>query len=137
MKTVLVVEDNPDIRDLSVAVLEGAGYAVESAANGEEALAMLGKMRDPCLVLLDLMMPVMDGRTFLRRLSEVTLHVATLPVVVLSAAVGEAVEGVRRVLRKPVSPEMLRKVVVEVCGPPGTTGPRRRAMPPRRGPVGG
>lgn len=64
----LVVEDDADIRDTIRAVFELDGYAVETAANGVEALAKLDALGRPCVILLDLMMPVMDGWQFLERL---------------------------------------------------------------------
>lgn len=116
MKTVLVVDDNEDIRELSCHVLRQAGYRVLEAQNGEEALRTLEAMRDePCLVLLDLMMPVLDGHGFLERLAD-HHHVAALPVVIVSASVTGPVAGARKVVRKPVSPELLRLVVKEFCG---------------------
>lgn len=82
---VLVVEDDPDIREMMVAILESEGYAVHAACHGAEALAQLRAGYTPCLILLDLMMPVMDGWTFCReKQSDPTL--ATIPVIVVSAA---------------------------------------------------
>ncbi|MCK8501130.1 ATP-binding protein [Myxococcus fulvus] len=90
--TVLVVDDNVDMRDY-VQRLLGGRYAVETAANGHEALEQV-RARRPDLVLSDVMMPGMDGFGLLRalRASPVT---ADLPVILLSARVGEeaTVEG--------------------------------------------
>ena len=61
---VLVVEDDDDIRDAMVGILESAGYAVWAASHGADALAQLQAGNRPCIILLDLMMPVMDGWTF-------------------------------------------------------------------------
>lgn len=117
MKTVLVVDDNADIRELAAAVLRADGYDVREAVNGQDALDLLADLREePCLVLLDLMMPVMDGRTFLDRLGE-QHRAAPIPVVVVSAAVTGSVAGAKRVARKPVSPDVLRMIVRDLCGP--------------------
>src|SRR5207244_10672732 len=62
--TVLVVEDDFDLRDALVPILEYEGHRVVSAANGKEALERLQTMPPPSLILLDLMMPVMDGEQF-------------------------------------------------------------------------
>ena len=79
---VLVVDDDPDIRDLLVSVLKDDGYEAQAARNGREALDLLERWPAD-VVVLDLMMPVMDGWTFAERLHEKQL---TIPIVVLSAA---------------------------------------------------
>ena len=66
MRTVLVVEDDADFREMMQVRLEGAGYTALGAANGREALESMRERR-PCLVLLDIAMPVMDGWEFRRR----------------------------------------------------------------------
>ncbi len=78
---VLVVDDDPDIRDLLVSVLTDDGYEAESAHNGKDALDLLERWPAD-VVVLDLMMPVMDGWTFADRMRERW----RIPIVVLSAA---------------------------------------------------
>ena len=104
---VLVVEDDPDILRALVQALEDEGYAVRAAENGRAALAALRApgARLPCVILLDLMMPVMDGWAFrAEQLRDPLL--AEIPVVVLtadgSAAARSAVLEVAGALRKPV-----------------------------------
>ena len=80
-RRVLVVDDDPDIRELLVSVLSDDGYEAKSARNGRDALEVLGRWRADVIVL-DLMMPVMDGWTFAKRMQEKW----TIPIVVLSAA---------------------------------------------------
>jgi CheY-like chemotaxis protein len=80
---VLVVEDDDDLRTVVVEHLESAGLQVRAVSNGEAALAAVNE-EAPDAVILDLMMPVMDGMTFLRRLRENPYHTG-LPVVVLTA----------------------------------------------------
>ncbi len=80
-KRVLVVDDDASIRELLSTVLEDDGYEVVPAANGEDALAVCARWR-PDVIVLDLMMPVMDGWTFAKRLRERD----DIPIVVLSAA---------------------------------------------------
>jgi len=63
MSTVLVAEDDPDLRDLVAMTLHDAGLDVDVACDGNEALAHVAAHR-PDLILLDMMMPVMDGRAF-------------------------------------------------------------------------
>ena len=84
MHHLLVVEDDPAIRGLLADALEGEGYSVDAASHGLEGLTM-ARQNPPRAVVLDLMMPVMDGWTFLReRKKQPTLE--GVPVVVLSAA---------------------------------------------------
>ena len=118
MHTILLVEDDDDIREVFAEVLREDGYEVREAENGKVALEQLEDMRGtPCfLVLLDLMMPVMSGAELLKVLHD-THQLATLPVVVLSAGgnLSDAPEA-KRFLRKPVHPEVLLKVVNDFCG---------------------
>jgi CheY-like chemotaxis protein len=81
---VLVVEDDQDIREVMVEILESAGYAVPSARHGAEALAYLKSGRKPCIIVLDLMMPVMDGWTFSEEMQK-DPELAAIPILVVSA----------------------------------------------------
>ena len=83
MAHVLVVEDDPQIRALVADVLQADGYSVSTAADGNEAIAAMRHGR-PDAVLLDLMMPRMDGVTFVRTLRERTRW-GRVPIVVMSA----------------------------------------------------
>jgi serine/threonine protein kinase len=82
---ILVVEDDPSARKALVQILEHQGYAVTQAENGSEALDCLQQMPPPSLILLDLMMPVMDGWELLRQLTA-DPALASIPVIVISAA---------------------------------------------------
>lgn len=83
MPSVLVVEDDTATRQLLATCLQLEGFCVSTAANGREGLEQL-RQRRPCLILLDLMMPVMSGEQFrLAQLSDPTL--AAVPVVCISA----------------------------------------------------
>jgi two-component system, OmpR family, response regulator CpxR len=116
---VLVVDDDKEIRETLIEVLEDAGYKAVGAADGNEALAQL---RDPddrwCVVLLDLMMPNMDGRTFrAHQLQDPVL--SPIPVVIVSAMtdVEEAAEelGVAAHVTKPIPLEDLVQIVDRFC----------------------
>jgi CheY-like chemotaxis protein len=114
--TVLVIDDEPDIRDAAVMLLRSDGYAAVSAENGREALGLLrsGAVR-PRLIILDLAMPVMDG--FASRTAQLSdPRLAPIPVVVLSAAgpvVPKAVERMHAAatVEKPVDGDELLRVV--------------------------
>ncbi|WP_163999206.1 response regulator [Pyxidicoccus caerfyrddinensis] len=114
-RSVLVVEDDEDIRAAIAEILEGEGYDVVIAANGSEALEELQHMRRPCLILLDLMMPVMNGHEFLARIRE-TPRMQGVPVLVLTAVSTEAPPGARGLLRKPFIVEELLDAVQNLCG---------------------
>jgi CheY-like chemotaxis protein len=119
MPTVLVVEDVEDIREMVAEPLRDAGYDVLEAEHGKQALALLDTMKGrPCLVLLDLMMPVMSGSELLRTLKD-THRLAAIPVVVVSAG-GEPAQAPQatRFVRKPPSDSLLLQLVGEFCGPP-------------------
>lgn len=90
-KSVLVVEDDWDLRDSLAAVLEGEGYTVFQAENGRKALDFLLGLKSeneyPSCILLDLMMPVMSGDEFLKIIrSKHAQTLAKIPVVVATAA---------------------------------------------------
>ena len=81
---VLIVEDDADLREMMAQLLSLEGYRTQAVANGQEALSLLRRGDRPDLILLDLMMPVMDGWEFRRRQME-DPQIADVPVVVLSA----------------------------------------------------
>ena len=84
-KTVLLVEDDDDERDALAALLEQEDYRVLQAPNGAEALKLLEAQPDQCqIILLDLMMPIMNGWDF-RRLQKRKAELANIPVVLMSA----------------------------------------------------
>jgi CheY-like chemotaxis protein len=117
--TVLVVEDDYDTREAFAFVAEASGIEAAVAANGLEALEKLRSGVRPCLVVLDLAMPVMDGFAF-RREQMADPALADLPVAVMSgggwAAEAEARKlGITMFLRKPVEPEQLASVFTSQC----------------------
>jgi CheY-like chemotaxis protein len=118
-KTVLVVDDDDDARDVIAACLEEAGHTVEVASHGQEALERLRDGLRPALVVLDLMMPVMDGWTLLGRLSQ-DPTLSAIPVIVMSAGGELALHSVNAAaqLSKPVDPAAL-VALVSTLSPPG------------------
>jgi two-component system, chemotaxis family, chemotaxis protein CheY len=84
-KRVLVVDDDPDIRELLFTALEDEGFEVVPAGNGQEALAIIKTFR-PDVIVLDLMMPVMDGWQFANELRARDEGDEDIPIVLLSAA---------------------------------------------------
>ncbi len=97
---ILVIEDEPDIRDEVAELLRDFGYEVECAAHGAEAFEQIGGGFFPSLILLDLMMPVMDGRTFLARFRADPANDG-VPVLVMTAQRTTSEQGAVAVLSKP------------------------------------
>lgn len=102
---VLIVEDDLDIRDALSQILEEEGYAVATAANGQEALDVLRTGPPPRIILLDLMMPVMNGWQF-RAEQRNDPSLSRIPVIVISADNNVADKaraiGVHECFRKPI-----------------------------------
>ena len=111
---ILVVDDNEDIRECLRDVLEDAGYHVCTATNGKDALERLREVA-PCLIVLDLMMPIMSGAEFLAVLREHET-LAPTPVIVVSACPGEAQAiDAQGVVPKPVDVDALLGFVARFC----------------------
>ncbi len=106
---ILVVDDDDDIRDALVGLLRDAGHPVVEAMDGRQALE-LARTTLPRVILLDLMMPVMDGYEFL---AERAKHVALaeIRVVVITASGMRSVPGANRVLHKPFNVDALLDAV--------------------------
>ena len=112
--TVLVVEDDVDVRDALTVSLAIDGYEAVGAANGHEALALLRAGLNADVILLDLSMPVMDGWQF-RAAQLGDEHLAAIPTIVVSATY-DPTAAARRLhasaaLRKPVTPDRLAEMV--------------------------
>jgi CheY-like chemotaxis protein len=119
---VLVVEDDEDIREAIALVVERQGCEPVCVSHGLEALRYLERCeRLPSVILLDLMMPVMDGWEFLRRRDERTRGI---PVVVITAGAPSGLPADIRCLRKPVSVDVLA-AELRPCWAPARDGDRR------------
>lgn len=116
-RRLLVVDDDDDILEVSRIVLESAGYEVATAHNGQEALDALHgpNGRDTSLIILDLMMPVMDGWEF-RQAQLADPALKDIPVVVITAS-GRAngALGKVEVLPKPLRVERILEAVAARC----------------------
>ena len=105
-KRILLVEDDEITRGAVKMVLEWEGYRVDCAANGQEALDYLHSHGRPSLILLDVMMPVLDGEGF-RREQQRDPSLAKIPVVVVSALEAGARLDAAGHVRKPFQVEEL------------------------------
>jgi CheY-like chemotaxis protein len=121
--TVMVVEDDHDIRDSLTVALADAGYQVVDASNGRIALDRL-TIAEPTVILLDLMMPVLNGLEFLVEFRKNVRWAARIPVIVASANRGYDADdlGIFDVLRKPLDlDDLLDTVRRAVAAAPATT----------------
>jgi two-component system, chemotaxis family, chemotaxis protein CheY len=110
----LIVDDNSDIRSLLSRALKMEGFDVMAAENGEAARHLIQTVEKPCVILLDLMMPVMDGKQFLDWKNQQS-HLDDVPVVIISALTDNSLQGVRAALKKPIDLTELFEVVDELC----------------------
>ena len=116
---VLIVEDDSDLREMMAQLLALEGYRAETVANGRDALDYLQKGDVPRLILLDLMMPVMDGWEFRRRQKQ-NPELKDVPVVVLSALDQSRAADLTDAsfLKKPLDFDRLLELVRRYCPDP-------------------
>jgi two-component system response regulator VicR len=117
MKTVLIVDDEFSIAETLGEIISFAGYGIATAANGRAGLELARTVR-PALVLLDYMMPVMDGLQMLTRL-RADPDLRGTPVVMMTAAPRGLPEGARRwdaLLIKPFDAEQLTRTIERLIG---------------------
>jgi CheY-like chemotaxis protein len=123
---VLLVEDDDDLREVLAECLRFEGYEVEEAADGADALARLQVGARPALVLLDLVMPRMDGRQLLAAM-RVDADLADIPVVLATGTPPQDLgQEVQQILPKPIGIDDLLACVRRWCG---ATSPGPLTMP--------
>ena len=115
---ILVVEDDAGLRDALCELLLDEGMLVSCAENGQVGLELLRAGARPCLILLDLQMPFLDGFGF-RRQQLADPDLADIPAVVMTAQTARESEarrlGISLTLRKPVAPDRILGAIAEVC----------------------
>lgn len=116
LPTVFIIEDDVDTRDMLGRFLELEGYHVELASNGRQALDLLSRGARANVIVLDLMMPVMDGWEFRRRQIE-DARLRNIPTIVVSAAGRERLAQINAdaYLSKPVDMDELLQRVSQFC----------------------
>jgi CheY-like chemotaxis protein len=125
-RDIVIVDDHEAVRDALLGMVEEAGYMAVGFSSAMAALARIAE-HPPVLVLLDMMMPEVDGADFLRRLVALQQPARNVPVIVVSA-MGHLLQGMRKsdvnaagvseVLPKPVSYTTLIEAIERVIGPP-------------------
>ena len=114
-KTILVVEDEPEIRNSLKEFLELEGYSVSIASNGNEALKLLGYIKKPAVILMDLMMPEMNGWELSDQLAKIEC-LSDIPIIALTAFPRSA-RTVRcnQIFRKPFDAELLLPAIEQLA----------------------
>lgn len=114
-KSLLIIEDDPDIRESLKDIAGLDGFKVHEAENGRVALDILEKLPEsPGLILLDLMMPVMDGQSFLHQIRGTRNE--KIPVVVVSAAKKELEGKIIEFIEKPANARRILMLIKKYCG---------------------
>jgi CheY-like chemotaxis protein len=122
---VLIVDDEEGLRESLQEFLEEEGYPVCTATNGAEALALLQRDELPCVIILDLIMPVVTGNEVYERMQN-DPRLANVPVIVSTSDPARAPSGVL-IMKKPISLDRLLGAVRQHCGDPGVTRDERGA----------
>lgn len=122
MKTILIVDDNSDVCSVTAEILEMQGYKTTQVHDGEKAVSFLKDNDAPDLIITDILMPNMDGYSFLEHLK---LNGSNVPVLAISGGgitanikdVSDAIEGLAdRFVGKPLYPEKLVEIVRDMIG---------------------
>lgn len=124
MRRILIADDDPDVRESLRLLFELQGYSVDEARNGQEALHRLNSNGPPCLIVLDLMMPIMDGWQF-RRIQREDPVLGSVPVLVISAVPAHLQRttelAAHRVFAKPFDYDALLAEAETICAAPGSS----------------
>jgi len=113
---ILIIEDNKEIQSAIQSALVEYGYNVFTADNGKEGLLKLSQMPAPCLILLDLIMPVMSGWEFIEEINKNIIY-SNIPIVIVSALASQSgLSGNQTFLEKPIDLDSLLQRVAKHCG---------------------
>jgi CheY-like chemotaxis protein len=118
---ILIVEDDQDIRSLCQEILESEGFQVEACSNGKDAITYLQGHQQPSVILLDMMMPVMNGREFMSAYVQKKKKEVKTPVYLISATAEKSDSremGCRGFLKKPFDFDALLNIVRSHCQEP-------------------
>ena len=118
-QSVLIVEDDRDLRESLRDLISAEGYSAMEAENGRVALDLLlgGKAAEPCLILLDLMMPELNGWEFLDIMRK-TDAIASIPTIIVTAVSGVKLpKGSNKIIKKPINIIELIQTIETYCTP--------------------
>ena len=118
---ILLVDDDPLLREVLAEIFSAEGHAVYEAGHGGQALELLARGCRPGIILLDIMMPVMDGFVFLER-KNADPAIAAIPVVVISATERRLPPGAAALVAKPFEPSELEEAIARHHAPLEPTG---------------
>ncbi|HEY8090774.1 MAG TPA: response regulator [Polyangiaceae bacterium] len=112
--TVLVVEDDEELRGILKDALEAEGFDIVVAAEGRQALDATSRIEHLGLVILDLLMPGMNGWDFFNAM-KADVALAKIPIVVVTSSPSQAPSGANRIMQKPLKLERVVSTVREFC----------------------
>ena len=115
---IFIVEYDAAIRQAFVEILEQEGYGVESFSDGQQAIDRLYATPEPCLILLDMLMPVMNGEEFMEHFHKLPATILPIPVFLVSATSNASQSGrigCKGFMKKPVDLEALLLIVGKFC----------------------
>jgi CheY-like chemotaxis protein len=115
---IFIIEDDEEIRSTLHSVFEDEGYVVESFRNGQEAIVRLTVESDPCLILLDMMMPVMNGVEFMHAFHGLKATIVPIPVYLVSATSDSKQAsdiGCHGFIKKPMAVSILLNIARAHC----------------------
>ena len=115
---IFIVEDDTVIRETFEELLKHEGFGVEAFADGQQAINRLRKAPEPCLVLLDMLMPVMNGEEFMNHFHTLPATILPIPVFLVSATSNDQAAkkmGCMGFVKKPVDLDALLAIVKQYC----------------------
>lgn len=122
-KIIMVVDDDKDIREMMSMAITMENYDVVTAKDGKDALEQLKNNLKPCLILLDLMMPVMSGREFIEHIEkDPELLQLNIPIVIITAFSYTSENPlVKKVIKKPPEIEQIFEICKKYCSGTSST----------------
>jgi CheY-like chemotaxis protein len=115
---ILIIENDDQIRKIVAEILESEGFSVETFADGQLAISRLQHNPESCLILLDLLMPVMNGWNFMKEFAKLPVTIVPIPVYIFSVVDSREstkTMGADGFIKKPVDLDLLVQIVKDHC----------------------